>query len=76
MDERTAILMAYLDREIAANEAIQPATEWAPGYNMGLARGLRQARAFLSGLSVVPQYPAERTHEQALEIARAAGLLP
>lgn len=76
MDERTALLLAYLDREIAGTEVIEPATDWADGYNLGRQRGLREARAFLSGLSAVPQYPTERTAEQAMAIARAAGMLP
>ena len=75
MDERTALMMAYLDRQIAEAEAIQPATDWADGYNLGRQRGLREARAFLSGLSAVPQYPTERTAEQAAAIAAMAGRL-
>lgn len=76
MDERTALMLAYLDREIAGTDAIEPATDWADGFNLGRQRGLREARAFLSGLTAVPQYPTERTAEQAGAIAVAARLLP
>lgn len=76
MDDQTALMLAFLDREIAAANAVEPATEWADGYAMGLQRGLRHARAFLGGLASVPFPPEERTAEQAAAIARAAERLP